>query len=269
METLPVQEIDRQLDAVEAERDVRIVYAVESGSRAWGFASADSDYDVRFLYVHEPTSYLRINERRDVIERPISDEIDLSGWDLRKALSLLLKSNPGLCEWLDSPLVYRDRHGVATALRTLLDDGYSPRAGVYHYLSMARHTVKKRFSGPQARPKDYFYVLRALLAAQWIDAEHARAPVKLGTLLDRFLPDGPVREAVDQLLDAKRSGSEMGTVDPIPVIQSYIDATYAEVDACAGTQPKGTLRPEDANARFRTLLREVWPDASLWQPVER
>ena len=101
--------IRSMLADVEASEDVRICLAVESGSRAWGFPSADSDYDVRFIYVRHPDSYLSIEDVRDVIERPLTDNIDLSGWDIRKALHLFRKSNPPLLEWLQSPMVYSDR----------------------------------------------------------------------------------------------------------------------------------------------------------------
>lgn len=96
-----------ELTRLEQEHDVTVLYACESGSRAWGFASPDSDYDVRFVYVQQPDWYLRVDEPRDVLERPLTDELDLSGWELRKTLRLLRKSNPTLLEWLDSPLVYR------------------------------------------------------------------------------------------------------------------------------------------------------------------
>ncbi len=82
------------LAEIEAQENVRIVYACESGSRAWGFPSSDSDYDVRFIYLHPLEWYLSIEKRRDVIERPITGVLDVNGWDLRKALQLFRKSNP-------------------------------------------------------------------------------------------------------------------------------------------------------------------------------
>ena len=103
------KEILKRIAEVEATENVTIFYACESGSRAWGFPSADSDYDVRFIYLRKPDWYLSIDveDKRDVIERPINDELDISGWDLRKALKLLWKSNPPLLEWLVSPIVYK------------------------------------------------------------------------------------------------------------------------------------------------------------------
>ena len=109
------EEIQRSIDEIEQSENVTVLYACESGSRAWGFHSQDSDYDVRFIYAHPPDWYLSVDleKKRDVIERPILDDLDVSGWDLRKSLQLFRKSNPPLLEWLDSPIVYRDRFDVA------------------------------------------------------------------------------------------------------------------------------------------------------------
>mgnify|MGYP006200345901 CR=1 FL=1 len=117
-----------ELQRIEREHDVRVLYACESGSRAWGFASTDSDFDVRFIYVHRQDWYLRIDEPRDVIERPLTDELDISGWELRKTLRLLRNANPTLLEWLDSPLVYRAEPGALQALRGLARQFHSPQS---------------------------------------------------------------------------------------------------------------------------------------------
>jgi predicted nucleotidyltransferase len=132
------------LENIEEEEQVKIFYACESGSRAWGFPSADSDYDVGFLYLHPRDWYLSIDleTKRDVIERPIDDGLDFSGWDLRKALKLLRKSNPPLIEWLGSPTIYREHFSVATQMRDLLTRYYSPEASQYHYLHMAREIIE-------------------------------------------------------------------------------------------------------------------------------
>lgn len=125
----------------EHEHNVKVLYAVESGSRAWGFASPNSDYDVRFVYVHPRDWYLTIDvdDQRDVIEYPIVDEIDINGWDLRKALQLLWRSNPAIVEWLHSPIVYIDDGIFAQSARQCLPSIYSPIKGVHHYLNMAKN----------------------------------------------------------------------------------------------------------------------------------
>jgi predicted nucleotidyltransferase len=104
-----------QLEQIEQEEQVTILYACESGSRAWGFPSQDSDYDVRFIYLHKPEWYLSIYDKRDVIERPINNMLDINGWDLRKALNLFRKSNPPLLEWLQSPIQYKEIQCSRTA----------------------------------------------------------------------------------------------------------------------------------------------------------
>jgi uncharacterized protein len=160
------EEVKRRLSAVAISDEVVILLAVESGSRAWGFESTDSDYDVRFIYVHRPEFYLSIDleMQRDVIERPISDEIDLSGWDIRKALSLFQKSNPPLLEWLQSSLVYLESFSFAGRLRGLLSTYYSPRNCFHHYFHMAKGNIREYLRGEVVWRKKYFYVLRPLLA---------------------------------------------------------------------------------------------------------
>lgn len=143
------EEIRQRLRNLAVQEDVVILLAVESGSRAWGFESTDSDYDVRFIYIRRPETYLSIDleAQRDVIERPIVDEIDLSGWDIRKALKLFHKSNPPLLEWLQSPLIYSEQFSFAAKLRGLRPSFYSPRNCFHHYFHMARGNVREYLKG--------------------------------------------------------------------------------------------------------------------------
>ena len=137
----------------------------QSGSRAWGFASRDSDYDVRFLYVHRQDWYLSVEDRRDVIELPISEDLDVSGWELRKALRLLRKSNPPLLEWLKSPIVYRYDPAFAAEFGALAAEFYSPRRCFAHYLHMAFGNWRDYLRGRESVSlKKYLYVFRPLLA---------------------------------------------------------------------------------------------------------
>lgn len=133
-------EIMRRLARTERKEGVRIVLAIESGSRAWGFASPDSDFDVRFIYARPREWYLAVDleERRDVIEYPITDEIDLNGWDIRKALRLFWKSNPAFIEWIQSPIKYIEVGGFAQGARRLLSSVHSGESGIHHYRSMAK-----------------------------------------------------------------------------------------------------------------------------------
>ena len=165
------------LDAIEREHEVTVLYACESGSRGWGFASPDSDYDVRFVYVHRRGWYLTVEPGRDVIELPISGELDINGWDLRKALKLLHNSNPVLLEWLRSPIVYRQHAALAPRLAALCVRHLSPERAYHHYLSMARKNCREHLLGEVVRYKKYLYVLRPLLAARWIRAGRGAPPM--------------------------------------------------------------------------------------------
>ena len=157
--------IKEELNKIEAAEDVRIIWSAESGSRAWGFASPDSDYDVRFIYVRNRKDYLRLNPVRDVIEWQLDEVLDISGWDIRKALQLLYKSNPTLFEWYNSPIVYRETE-EAQWLKDMLPQYFSMKKSLYHYLSMAKSNYHKYLQGEEVRLKKYFYVLRPILAAQ-------------------------------------------------------------------------------------------------------
>ena len=157
-----------KLNAIEYKSNVRILYACESGSRAWGFASPDSDYDVRFIYVHPREHYLSVDEQRDVIELPINDLLDINGWELRKALRLFKKSNGPLYEWLQSPVVYDQNNEFIDDLKNLMPHYFSPRANMHHYLSMAKTVFESDLAGGEVRLKKYFYALRPILACRWI-----------------------------------------------------------------------------------------------------
>lgn len=216
-------EIQRRLDVVEKDYDVRVLYACESGSRAWGFASVDSDYDVRFLYVHAAAWYMRVRPGRDVIEEPIVDDLDVSGWDLRKALGLFRKSNPPLLEWLQSPIVYRDDGVVADRLRQLARDHVDEAALQYHYVSMARKSLAVvREDRPKL--KKVLYTLRPLLAVRWLERGRGLVPVEFARLR-AVLPDR-LQSSVEDLVQAKKAGEGVHA----PVSADLVDWLGAELE---------------------------------------
>src|SRR6266581_2274938 len=182
------REIRDTLDRIETREDVRVLYAVESGSRAWGFASTDSDWDVRFLYLRRPEWYLSIQRRRDVLEYPLADGLDVSGWDLKKALGLFAKSNPPLLEWLRSPIVYREAFSAAARLRVLSTRYFSPPSCMHHYLSMAEGNYREYLQRDPVRVKKYFYVLRPVLACRWIEMHGTTPPTEFAALVADQLP---------------------------------------------------------------------------------
>lgn len=211
-----------ELQRVELERNVKVLYACESGSRAWGFASTDSDYDVRFVYVEKPDWFVQVDEPRDVIERPLDDELDVSGWELRKTLGLLRKSNPTLLEWLDSPLVYRQEDEATARLRELAELFYSPPAARSHYLSMAKKNFRGYLQDETVRFKKYFYVLRPLLAVLWIDQDRGRPPMTFADL-QQTVDDSALLAEVDELLALKRNAGESAYGPRRPALHAFIE----------------------------------------------
>ncbi len=161
--------IEQELIQIEADHDVKIIFAIESGSRAWGFPSPDSDYDVRFIYVHRLDWYLTIEPGRDVIERPISDELDISGCDIKKALELLLKPNPVMFEWHSSPIRYRWMKAECEKLILFSEKPAYSTACLYHYLHLGQRQFDLHLGrDKEIRLKKYFYVLRPALAIRWM-----------------------------------------------------------------------------------------------------
>ncbi|MHC4884517.1 MAG: nucleotidyltransferase domain-containing protein [Planctomycetota bacterium] len=218
--------ICEELRAIEARDSVTILYACESGSRAWGFPSEDSDYDVRFLYVHPQEWYLRVdNDRlRDVIELPIDDELDISGWELRKALNLLYKSNPALIEWINSPIIYRRDETFHQEVKTLLPIYYSPKACFHHYAHMASGNNRGYLQGEEVNIKKYFYVLRPVLAMRWIERELGVVPTEFAALMDATLTDPELTRAIQELLAMKAKGFESKFMPRVPVISDFIES---------------------------------------------
>ncbi len=200
--------INAEIAELEKAEDIRIIHAVESGSRAWGFESPDSDYDVRFVYVRPVDHYLKLEEARDVIEWKLDDTWDISGWDLVKALRLLHGSNPTLIEWSNSPIIYRTTPDWA-GVHAEIDQHFSIKAGLYHYLSMAKRTYQEQIERNSVALKKYFYVLRPLLACLWILHHQTPPPMPFYDLVHAEL-DPALKPVVDDLVAAKMSTSERG-----------------------------------------------------------
>ena len=254
-----VEEVQAILSRIEREQNCAVLLAVESGSRAWGFESADSDYDVRFVYLRPWDWYLSTNleERSDVIERPISDQLDLSGWDLRKALRLLRKSNPPLLEWLRSPMIYREHLSIAQLFRRLSDQFYSPKACFHHYLHMAEGNFRAYLRGETVWRKKYFYVLRPLLAMRWIENGLGPVPMEFEKLLATVSSDQLLRD-IQALLNEKRKGAELDEGPRIPSISDFIEKELARARDLA--EPNLADDPDQAalDHFFREALLEAW-----------
>ena len=210
----------RELEKIESTHGVKILHAVESGSRAWGFASPDSDYDVRFIYVRPIEDYIRLDEPRDVIEWTNDGLLDINGWDLKKAMGQFARGNATLFEWGGSPVVYRTTE-TWNRIRGVAEGYFSEKTAAYHYYGTAMKTWTEHLTGETVRYKKYFYALRPLLAAQYIERYHAVPPVLFDDLL-RLDIEPSLRSAIDLLLEKKKSTTE-GEFNPhIPAVQDFI-----------------------------------------------
>ena len=219
--------IIEKLKELERTENIRILHAVESGSRAWGFPSPDSDYDVRFIYVREPEFYLKLEKTRDVIELPINDMLDMNGWDLNKTLRLLYSSNPTLFEWMSSPIVYRQTEFI-DQIRPIIDDYFSCKSGLYHYLHMAGSNYREYLRGDMVRAKKYFYVLRPILACKWILHKHSRPPMLFSDLMNEEMEEN-LKSAVERLLDIKMNTPEVKEIPRVEEINDYLDRSLEEI----------------------------------------
>ena len=220
--------IPAELKEIETRENIRVIHCVESGSRAWGFASPDSDYDVRFIYVRPLEYYLRLDKTRDVIEWQLDETLDINGWDLQKALRLLHSSNPTLFEWNNSPMVYKATPEWEE-ISAVIDHFFQKKAGLYHYLSTAKKNYREYLKGDMVKLKKYFYVLRPILACRWTLEKQTPPPMLFSELMDVCLDEALV-PAVTDLLRLKMETPEIGLGPRIDVINGYLDASIEEID---------------------------------------
>lgn len=254
------------INQIEKDNDVKILFACESGSRAWGFPSKDSDYDVRFIYVHNTNWYLSIDRKRDVIEIPGRDPIsipihpllDLSGWELTKALRLFRKSNPPLLEWLRSSIVYYQSYSTIEKMRALDKNIFSPISCLYHYLNMAKGNFRDYLQGNEVRIKKYFYVLRPILAAKWIEKYNSIPPMEFQALLEDILQPGELKESVSTLLKRKIVGEELNLEPRIDIINEYLNKEIEHLEAYTkGLNLEIPDPTSELDQLFRDTLNEV------------
>lgn len=213
--------VSNKIIEIEKEHDVEILLCVESGSRAWGFASEDSDYDIRFIYKHGMNWYLSVHSGRDVIEYPIVDEMDYSGWDLRKTFALLYKSNPVLFEWIQSPIVYKRNEEFIELFTEAANAFYSPLSSMHHYLNMTKSNFKEYLNRDEVRIKKYFYSLRPTMACMWIERFDSPPPMEFDLLRKAEVDDNEVNSEIDLLLEKKKK-SELGTSPGIEVLDKFL-----------------------------------------------
>lgn len=244
-----------RLKQLEAEHNIRILYACESGSRAWGFASPNSDWDVRFIYVHTADWYLSIDDNKDMMDFPIDEnELDFSGWELRKMLRLLKGSNASPFEWLQSPIVYLDDYLFKAQLWDLATDYFKPRSTAFHYLGLAKSSSKKGLVDGLMDIKKYFYVLRPLLAAYWVCHKQTVPPMEFEPLLEQIKNRTDLYQAIKTLTANKIIAQEGDFTAPIPIIQTFIQD---QLNACGKLAKELPAEQKDSaalNQLFRSFI---------------
>lgn len=243
-----------KLKEIEERENVRILHCVESGSRAWGFASPDSDYDVRFIYARPKEYYLRLDKTRDVIEWQLDDTLDINGWDIQKALILLHKSNPTLFEWNSSPIVYKTTDEWKS-IAAMINRYFVAKSGIYHYLSTAKTNYREYLKGDLVRYKKYFYVLRPLLACKWILAEGTPPPMEFQVLMEKYL-DADLKPDVEKLLDLKMNSPEISVGKRFDRVNDYLDRTIAELEQIVATMSDDKLYAwDELNDTFLKVIK--------------
>lgn len=259
------EEIRRELANMEQGRHMRVLLAAEAGSRAWGFESDDSDFDVRFIYVRPVDWYLSISPGRDVMEY-YSGDLDMVGWDLPKALRLLQKGNPQLMEWLhpDAPL-YRANSTFLHQIRQLANDLANPIASIYHYFHMARGNWDKYLQDETLKHKKYLYVLRPILTVRHIEFAPALAhvpPLKIDELLPYLPPDPHLNSEVHALLARKRAGGELASGERLPALHAWLESELERLEKRGGNpvwvNTRGPSRAYSLDELFRETLKRAW-----------
>jgi hypothetical protein len=196
--------IKNKLQEIEQSRQVKILYACETGSRAWGFPSPDSDYDVRLIYKHQPDWYLSLSDKKDTIEMMLDNgELDISGWDIKKCLKLMSKSNAALCEWLQSPIVYQEQQHIVAALKDYAERCFSPISTMHHYLWMAKNSFADLEGHAEIKLKKLFYVLRATLACKWLLEKQGFPPILFMQMVNELDFDVALKAKIVALIALK------------------------------------------------------------------
>ncbi|MBY8822857.1 nucleotidyltransferase domain-containing protein [Sphingomonas colocasiae] len=254
-------DVDARLAGIIRDHHVTIGLAIESGSRAWGFPSPDSDYDCRFLFVRRREDYLSPWQKRDVIETPLEHDMDVNGWELGKAIKLLLKGNAVVIEWLMSPIVYQGAPEFRDGLLGLANAHTDRAAIARHYLHLGERQRNTYFADHKAISlKKIFYALRPATALRWLrlHAEAAIAPMDFPTLLEQCDPPEAVVRLGHELIERKAVTRELGSGPLPPPLRDFIDDEFAAARACFPARAHRISEDarRDAAAFFRSMLRD-------------
>lgn len=245
--------VGRKLKEIEERENIRVLHAAESGSRAWGIASPDSDYDVRFVYVRPMDFYLKLQDKKDFIDWELNQVLDINGWDITKALQHFYKSNATLYEWGNSPIIYKTTPQWEKIMK-LAEEYFSSKSVMYHYYGTARKNYEAYLMEDMVKYKKYFYVLRPILACKWIEKKKCPPPVLFQTLAEEIL-EKEMKPAVDRLVEAKLQMTESEKRGKIQELNDYIQENLEYYQALLSEMPEDRNKDwEPLNRSFRELL---------------
>lgn len=247
-------QIKQKLIELEQKHNIHILYACESGSRAWGFPSPNSDYDVRFIYVHPRDRYLEIDHPSSHLTFPIDDELDLHGWDLKKTLQLIRKSNTTPFEWLQSPIIYQQHAQIAEQLWTLCGNYFNARGNIFHYLGIAKSSLMTS-DGQQIGVKKLFYVLRPLLCAKWCIEKQQISPMAIAPLLT-LLPQN-LQDKINAIIVDKAKLAESHPINIDDEILQFIEQTMQYITDKVQPLPERHFKAAPLNDFFIKTLNQL------------
>lgn len=248
--------ISEKLKEIEQKEHIKVLYAAESGSRSWKVSAPDSDYDVRFIYMRAPQEYLRLDKVSDVLEFPIADNLDISGWDLFKALGLLKKSNPRLFEWFNSPIVYSDA-SFANRFKPIMYNYFSQKSIMSHYIHTAKYQRDHFLQGNSVKLKKYLYALHPIMAAQWVFEHKSPPPIIFRELMDSVLTSD-IYSSVEELLYKKINFPEQSVIERVPIVDDYINHSINSLEKQICTiAENNALYWEELNDFFLTELSYI------------
>ncbi len=249
-------EISKTLEKIEEKHRVKILHAVESGSRAWGFHSPNSDYDVRFIYVHEHDWYLTVYPGRDVIELPINDVYDVSGWDLRKTLHLAMKSNAVVMEWLQSPIIYKTVPDFTDQLLSFCGRSFQTKALMYHYINLGSRQIDQAWrTSDTTEIKKYFYMIRPAMALRWMANNRGvkQVPMNIDALMDGGNVPKGVCAIMHDLIAQKHECEEKAVTKRIHELDDFLLDTYEAAERKVAELPSPEKQME---ASANDILRQ-------------
>ena len=242
-----------KLREIQHDNKIRILYACESGSRAWGFPSPNSDYDVRFIYAHDLEWHLSLRDRKDTIDLPINDDLDIGGWEIKKALGLLWKSNPPLLEWLQSPMVYYSESKFLNDIQSLCSDYFSPIAVMHHYLSMSKKYFDACQQTDQVKLKKYFYALRTAIAGKWVRERESIPPIELPKMFG--VVSDKIQDKIEELITIKSQQNEDYLHEREPLIDEFLIETIKQNEAIANDLPSANGSAEKMDDFYRSVVK--------------